>query len=339
MDIALCALALLGGMVGAGFASGREIARFFAAHGPASGAAVLMALLALYALFMRLSALMARSGCSSLPALCRLRFGRGLGALCGVLFAVLQAVTGGAMLAACAELSALTLPAAHSYGLGLLFTLALSVLLAYMGAAGLAAPGLALAALMPVLLGRLLALPLGEACFFPAMSPDLPVRAAADGLLYGALNAAMLGGMMPMLARLSRPRRRYAALLFTLLFGALLLLGAAVCRRHLQAVWAQPMPFVYLARHLGRSGYLLVAACLYAAALSTLCAMLASLACAFPVRRRLAHVLAALCVLPFARVGFGPIVSHGYPVLGALCAALLGLLCLPAIQAQSPPVK
>lgn len=336
MDIVLCAFALLGGMVGAGFASGREIARFFSAHGPASGAAVVMALLVLYALFMRISGLMAREGCPSLLALCRLRFSRGLGALCGVLFALLQAVTGGAMLAACAELAALVLPLSHSYGLGLAFTLALSAVLAYAGAAGLAAPGLAIAALLPVLLARLLALPPGEACFFPAMSPDLPVRAAGDGLLYGALNAAMLGGMMPMLARLARPRRRYAALLFSLLFGGLLLLGVGVCRRQLQAVWHHPMPFVALARGLGRGGYLLVAACLYAAALSTLCAMLASLASALPARRPAAHALAALCVLPFARMGFGPIVTHGYPVLGALCAALLGLLCLPTVQAASP---
>ena len=33
MDILCCALALLGSVVGAGFASGREIVRFFAAHG------------------------------------------------------------------------------------------------------------------------------------------------------------------------------------------------------------------------------------------------------------------------------------------------------------------
>lgn len=33
MDILCCALALLSGVIGAGFASGREIVRFFAAHG------------------------------------------------------------------------------------------------------------------------------------------------------------------------------------------------------------------------------------------------------------------------------------------------------------------
>ena len=35
------ALALLGGVIGAGFASGRELVRFFAGHGAMTGAAVL----------------------------------------------------------------------------------------------------------------------------------------------------------------------------------------------------------------------------------------------------------------------------------------------------------
>ena len=51
MGAVSCALALLGGAIGAGFASGREIVRFFAAHGAMAGIAVLSALAALCALF------------------------------------------------------------------------------------------------------------------------------------------------------------------------------------------------------------------------------------------------------------------------------------------------
>ena len=49
MDILCCALALLGGVIGAGFASGREIVRFFAAHGAMGFIAVAFALAALLA--------------------------------------------------------------------------------------------------------------------------------------------------------------------------------------------------------------------------------------------------------------------------------------------------
>lgn len=329
MGAVSCALALLGGAIGAGFASGREIIRFFAAHGPMAGIAVLSALAALCTLFWRLPVQLERTGTTTLAALCRVRFGERLGRMCASLFALLCAVTGGAMLAACAELAALTLPLRHAYALGFAVSLPAAAALALLGATGMALPGAALCALLPALLLRLLVLPAGEACFDPAGAPDLPVRALADGAVYGALNAAMLGGALPVLLPLGRAQRRRAVALFGAGFALLLSLGVAVCRRHLPAVWDQPMPFVVLSRSLGAGGYLLVAACLYAAALSTLCAMLAALLRLLPGSRPVRALTAcALCAL-FALVGFGRLVSGAYPVLGSLCAGLLLLLCLP----------
>lgn len=330
MAVISCALALLSGVIGAGFASGREIVRFFGSHGAASIAAVLAALVTLPALFLRLGAQLERAAAPSLPSLCTLRFGPALGRVTSLLFLLLMGVTGGAMLAACAELSALTLPVMHAYGVGLALSLLLGAALAYAGLGGLALPGAALCALLPLLLARLLALPAGEACFSPSVF--LPVHACADGAIYGALNAAMLTGAMPMLLELSPRARRRAAALFAALFGGILALGCAVCRRHLPAVWDQPMPFVALARSLSKGGYALVAACLYAAALSTLSAMLAGLLRMMPFGRLASLLLACLLCLLFAFAGFGPIVSSGYPVLGALCAALMLLLCLPGIR-------
>lgn len=325
-----CALALMSGVIGAGFASGREIVRFFAGHGRMMGAAIVCAVTALYVLFLRLPSQMERSGSVSLAALCHLRFGDRLGRLCAGLFFVLYAITGGVMLAACAELSALTLFLPHAYGAGLFLSLALGVMLAAFGLGGLALPGAALCAILPALFVRLLALPAGEACFLPAMAPDLPVRAAADGMIYGAFNAAMLAGAMPLLLSLDRRKRRRAVFLFAALFGAVLLLGAAACRRHLSAVWNQPLPFVALSRRLGRSGYPLVAACMYAAALSTLSAMLCAMARLMPFSRRGSALLSALLCLLVSLAGFSPLVESGYPVLGALCTGLLLLLCFPA---------
>ena len=100
------ALALVSGAVGAGFASGREILRFFAAHGAASGAAVVSALLALAFCFLRLPACLAAFGCASLGELCRARLGRPMGRLCSVLFFLLFAVTGGAVDIRCGAVAA-----------------------------------------------------------------------------------------------------------------------------------------------------------------------------------------------------------------------------------------
>lgn len=327
------ALALLGGVVGAGFASGREILRFFAGHGRMAGTAIACALMMLFTLFLRLPALMHRHGADTLAALCRIRLGRRFGALCGALFLLLCAMTGAAMLAACAELGALMLPVRHAYALSMVFSLLLSLVLALFGLAGLALPGALLAALMGLLLFRLLALPVGEACFLPAMTPDLPIRAAADGAAYGALSAAQMAAMLAQLAVRPRKERLQATALFVLLLGSILSLGTAVCRRHMPAIIHQALPFVYLSRSLGFSGYMLVALCMYGAALSTLCAMLRAL---MPPHGGLRHALlaAAACLL-LSLVGFDTIVSSGYPLLGALCAGLLLVLCLPVCQKAS----
>ena len=337
MDILCCALALLGGVIGAGFASGREIVRFFAQHGAMGFAAVVSSLIVLFALFCLLPERLLSCGQSGLSGLCAVRFGPRIGGLRAALFFLLSAVTGGAMLAACAELAALTLPIRGAYGLGFLATLLLAALFAAFEARGLALIGGSLCVLMPVLLLRLMQLPAGEAGFLPDGPPDSVFRAALDGTLYAALNAAMMAGALPMLLALSPRRRRACVALLVLLFGALLALGVLVCQRQMQSVWMQPLPFVWLSRSLGAGGYLLVALCLYAAALSTLCAMLCAMAnllpgaLTFPARLALA---AAVCAL-LAFIGFGRIVQSGYPILGALCAALLFLLVLPIHQEAS----
>ncbi|MFR2019305.1 MAG: hypothetical protein ACLS6G_01735 [Christensenellales bacterium] len=229
-------------------------------------------------MFLCLAERLSAAGQTGLPGLCASRFGARVGGVCTALFFLLSAVTGGAMLAACAELSALVWPIRPAYAAGFFITLPLAVWLAARGARGLAAVGGALCALTPVLLVRLLCLPEGEACFFPAGPPDRVLRAALDGALYAALNAAMMAGALPTLLALSARKRRACVALLVLLFGLLLTLGMLVCQRHLQSVAMQPLPFVWLSRRLGSGGYLLVALCLYAAALSTLCAMLCAMA-------------------------------------------------------------
>ncbi|MBQ7825261.1 MAG: hypothetical protein IJ337_02775 [Clostridia bacterium] len=323
------ALALLGGVIGAGFASGREILHFFACHGNMAPAAVLAACITLAALFLRLPALMQQSGSVSLAALCRFRLGPRFGRLCTALFALLCAITGAAMLTACAELGALLLPIRHAYGISLFGSLLFCCMLSAHGLSGVALPGALLCALLPLLLVRLWALPTGEACFLAAMSPDLPVHAFSGGVAYGALSAAQLAGLLAPLACEDARTRRNAVVLFTLLFGVLVSLGTAVCRRHLPALVHQPLPFVHLSRSLGASGYVLVALCMYAAALSTLCAMLHALMQLFPLGILRSACLAALCCLIPAAAGFDTLIRCGYPMLGALCAGLLGVLCLP----------
>lgn len=327
------ALVLLGGVIGAGFASGREIVRFFAMHGSMAFAAAAAAILGLAALFFRLSGQL--SVHCTLPRLCAARLGARFGRLCSGLFALLCAVTGGAMLAACAELGALVLPLRHAYGFSLAASLLLSILLSTKGTRMLALPGAVLMLALPVLLLCLLRLDAGEACFLPAMTPDLPIRAAIDGAAYASLSAAQLAGTLSLLVGLSPRERKRTLLLFVVLFGAVLLLGVLVCLHHLPAIVHQPLPFVYLSRRLGSFGYGLTALSLYAAALSTLCAMQRALLDVFSPLGALSRLAAPLSCLILALAGFDSLVGVGYPMLSALCAGLLLVLCMPVCQSMS----
>lgn len=330
------ALALLGGIIGAGFASGREILRFFASHGAMAPVSMLFALFVLFMLFLRLPARMEACGAASLVQLCRLQLGKHFGLLCGLLMLMLFALTGAAMLAACAELGALMLPLRCSYALSMAVSLMLAMLCALCGMQALALPGALLMLLLPVVLFRLLLLPAGEACFLPAMTPDLPVRALGDGAAYGALSAAQLAGMLSLLAAADRKTRLRAAALFTLLFGLTLLLATLVCLRHMPAIINQPLPFVYLSRALGMPGFYLIGLCMYAAALSTLCAMIRALMQNAPGMKR--ALAAALCCLFLSVPGFDLLIGRGYPLLGALCTGLLLTLCLPICPRTDHPL-
>lgn len=331
MTILSCALALLSGVIGAGFASGREIAFFFSSHGAYAAAAIALCGAVMALLFVRLPAQLERTGSASLLPLCRARFGRRFGRLCAALFFLLFAAAGGAMLAACAELSALLLPLGHAYALGMGASLLLAALLTRRGLYGLALPGAMLCALLPILLIRLLRMPPGEAAFAPV---GHALHAAASGLCYGALNAAMVCGALPLLLPLTRRQRRWAAILFGALFTLLLTLAVCTLGRHHQTWRHQALPLVYLSRSLGKSGYVLCALTMYLAALSTLCAMLAGLA---QMRRSRSVILPSLLCLCFARMGFQGLVERAYPTLGWLCAALLMLLCLPMPDASPNP--
>ncbi len=337
MDILCCALALLGGVIGAGFASGREIVRFFAAHGAMGFIAVAFALAALLALFALLPIRLAAEGQTGLSGLCRARFGARVGGVCGALFFCSPP----SQAARCSRparsfprssgRSATPMPSASPSR-----RCSPSLLCAF-ETRGLAVVGGALCGLLPILLIRRLLLPPGEACFLPEGPPDAVLRAALDGTLYAALNAAMMAGALPMLLTLSARRRLACAALVVLLFGGMLTLGMLVCQRQMQSVLMQPLPFVWLSRGLGAGGYLLVALCLYAAALSTLCAMLCAMTNLLPrfLARYARLTISALLCAALALMGFGRIVQSGYPILGALCAALLVLLVLPFHQEAS----
>lgn len=282
---------LMGAAVGAGLASGREIASFFGRYGAwgfagIAAAAVTIALLA----------------DARMPQAWRDRWPE---KLWRTLNALLLTATAGAMLAGAGEIAAMALPGARYAGMAV--TLLLSWFLARRTKAGLAWVSRMLLAGMAVLLiaGALLP-PMRAAGGTRAAIPE----ALLHGVTYGGFNAAL---MQPLLAACGQPdkRRRRSLHGACMMLACLLAAGMAVLMRHPAASGAA-MPFMEVAWRLGWPGALLAGVCLYLAVTSTMAACLKNLRGWWPAG-----------IIVTALLGFSGVVDAAYPLLGAGCAAML----------------
>lgn len=308
-----CSMAELCGVgIGAGFASGKELAAFFARFGPWSWLGVAAAVAVLGGACYRL---MCRPGLAGMPTSWQ---GRWLARLWQGMFAALMITTGGAMLAAGGELAGLLVPFHGAHALGLGVTLLMAWTLARHESAALARVSRALiAAMMAVLAAGAFLPPKAAASLEQASSWQcLPM-----GVCYGGFNAALAAPLMASTGKSLQPHQRLrCAGLFTVITGLLLACGNGVLLRH-DGLIHQELPFVYLLAGLGQTGYALGAVVLYLAALTTLSACMKSL-------RTLLGPWAwagggAVAVLSLG--GMGAIVSIVYPILGGGCALLLVL--------------
>ncbi len=292
---------LLGAVVGAGLASGREIASFFGRYGAWGYAGAALAAATLYLL-----------GGAELPPAWR---GRWPERLWRVLTSLLLVVTGGAMLAGAGEVAALTVPLHGAYWLGMAATLLLAWLLARYTVAGLAWVSRAMLTVLGglILLGMTLP-PMRAAALTEASVPSALLR----GVTYGGFNAALMRPVMEGAQGMSYKTRRRCLLMACGMAGALLLAGQTVLMRH-PALLGEAMPFVRLMAQLGRAGYVLGAAALYLAILSTLTVCIRSLG---------GGVIPLAGIILTALLGFSGVVDAAYPLLGGACAAMLALAAL-----------
>lgn len=285
---------LLGAAVGAGLASGREIASFFGRYGAWGFAGIGVAAASL--------ALLADAG---MPQSWRGRWPEGLWR---TLNALLLTATAGAMLAASGELAAAVHPGARYAGMAA--TLALAWYLARRTQAGLAwVSRMLLAAMVALIFAGFLLPPMRAADGDQAAIAEAMLR----GMTYGGFNAALMQPLLAASGLAGRQRRRSLRGMCVLL-ACLLGAGLAVLLRHPAAMGAA-MPFMAVARQWGRGGAALAGACLYLAALSTLTACLRSLRGWWVA----GAAAAALC-------GFSGVVDAAYPLLGGACTAMLAAM-------------
>lgn len=319
-------------LIGAGFASGREIVTFFAQFGaagwlgvPAAGACIA------WIVYLVLS-LSQRVGARSFPEL----YGRLMNRACEdsmhLLYGLMCLMTAAAMLAAGGELFALALPVHEARAAGTVLTLAAALLLSGRGIGALAVAG---ALLVPALLVYYLLAGRGS-------RPDAPFAVRSlllslpMGALYASFNGALCGGAMVLAG--PKPVRPGRCALYTgALITALLAAGQGAMLRAGGEIRALALPSVALAaRQWGAAGFYAAASCLFLAVLSTLAGMLMSLraqaARFLPDKPALCLILPAAGALLLSVCGLEMLVGVVYPLLGWVC--LLALLVLP-FQAAS----
>ena len=286
---------LVGAVVGAGLASGREIASFFTRHGAWSWAGILLAVGSLVVL-----------SDVQLPPGWRQAWP---GKLWRLLLSALLIATGGAMLSGAGEVAALVTPLRYARVIGMLLTLVLAWLLARHTIAGLAWVSRGMLAVLAVMISLGLFLPPKETA---RLSNGGGVQALLQGLTYGGFNAALQVPILMQAACDDAARRRCIRQAggVTLL---LLTLGNAVLLRH-TALLDEPLPFLRMLSGLGKAGYWLCALSLYLAILSTLTACL----------RGLQGTWLPLCgIIAVSLLGFSGVVARVYPLLGGGCCVML----------------
>ncbi len=320
------AMACIGAVIGAGFASGREILTFFTKHGQHSWWLIILtaaASSAFCAIIMRASANRAERGWYALHDECcaSLRIGA---RICVIIPVV---AVSGAMLAAAGHMVSLLWANEWAYAAGIVGTLIAAWRLGF----GSLRP---LSIISWVLTGAIvLALLVLMKAYSSMENAVIPMREASSGILSATIKAVAYAGMNVTLAVgvvcgcgscSQRDMCRSSAI-----FGFMLLILLFVSNM-LYLMCSMPydveFPIVMLLGAFGRAGYIIGAVLLYLALFTTLIALMRALKSVMDrwISSKGINKLVTLALpLGMSFVGFSRIVDAFYAPIGCLCILLV----------------
>ena len=306
-------LSCVGAVIGAGFASGREVVAFFTQYGRHGWWLIVLSSLlmtALCALCMH-AAQMHGGDWTQMAA----------GSTAKICPLLLMTITAGAMISASGHMVALLWSHPQAYALGVLGTLLAAWL---MGRGNLKMLNALSGALTLMLLCALMA-SLGRtgASAIPLNDPNTPVQlliAAVRAAGYAAMNMTLAIGVVCQSAQQTQ-NRRVTAGMFGWIIGMLLMISQCVYSRYPVSA-GNAFPLLALLNGYGRAGYLAGVILLYLAIVTTLTSVLYALGTA--AKSRIARpdfrMLLVLGVpLAVSRVGFEGIVDRLYAPAGVIC--------------------
>ena len=298
--------AIVSAMVGAGFASGREIVAFFSRYGPFSWLLILFAAL-MTGLLIRALLETASYGQDTdsnkwIPVAGRL------------LMLLMFAAAGGAMTAAAGELCALTLPLFHARVLGGLLTLGAGAVISFKSVRALGMIGKLLIPLMLLAFFFCYSVPSENQYNVPIAVPSFGV-ALFQLLGYCGLNVTLSAGVIFEAGTQSADTHKLV-LSTCLIVGLLLSAGNMALLPHAASMENVTLPVVTLLRRFGKAGFYLSAFLLYLAVFSTLIAILRVMRGFFPGSAQSAGTWAALLCAFSSLLGFDSLVRYAYSSLG-----------------------
>ena len=315
-----------GAIVGAGFASGREIMRFFSRYGSFSwiGISLAAAVMGIFAYALMKKA--REANVISLSQLCRAYLGSA-GIAGTISFTILLGATGGSMSAAAGELGALSLPIHGAYWIVLFAALTTGILLSSRGLSPLAFVGRFLIPSLILIFLLCLIPPEGKAV---TSQTALPVwqritEVVLFGISYGAMNITLAAGVLCEIGRgVPRKKALHISIYLAICVVGLLSLGNIVLLRQPQLINAA-LPMVMLLNSFGKVGFWLAIIGLFLAVYTTLMAAARGMINIIgPCKPGwLCFVLTGILFFVFAAIGFDKLVGIIYPVLGIMCLLLL----------------
>lgn len=319
------ALMFVGAVIGAGFASGREVVSFFSSYGAYSWLFILLSTITMTALCcICLRRAHATAGChwcaiyqtGSAPV-------RKLAQGCILL---LQVIMGGAMISAAGHLFALALPYRGAYLLGMLVTIGLSLLMGCITPKIMTAVSGLLTILFAAAVIMCMVFDWGEAAV-AVSTPKAPmqvVEGSVRAVAYAALNLALSIGAVCRFGGCSCRISSRSAVLFGLTMTGLLFVSNILYLKHPELTNAA-FPMVALLARFGRVGHLISLLMMYLAILTTLSAGLFALRTGLEEKLSPSMALCMTVILPLivAFAGFEGIVDGWYTPVGLLCLLLV----------------
>lgn len=332
------ALMFVGAVIGAGFASGREIFSFFSCYGAFSWFLILVATGTMAILcWLCLRRAGNKGVCGWCEMYCRTSpFVKNF-AECSIL--LLQVIMGGSMISAAGHIAALALPFSAAYPLGMLVTIALAL---WLGSVGMK-PMTALGSLLAVLfVGAIMAVLVFDAADTKAVvltvvTLEKGIAGSIRAVAYASLNLAISIGMICRCGNTSCKVSSRSAVLFGLVMTGLLFVSNYLYLHHPELVHTT-FPMVALLGRFGKAGHNLSLLVMYLAILTTLSAGLFALRTGLEtkVSSKTAWILTILLPLGLSHTGFENLVDRWYAPVGILC---LLLVFVPLLQKHKQSVK